>query len=58
MKGWIIGLVAVGVVIAVGIGFASNSQSVAEKRYCNDLETLHGVAHEPDQPQSQQRHAG
>ena len=40
MKGWIIGLVAVGVVIAVGIGFASNSQSVAEKRYCNDLETL------------------
>ena len=42
MKGWIIGLVAVGVVIAVGIGFASNSQSVAEKRYCNDLETLQG----------------
>jgi len=42
VKGWIIGLVAVGVVIAVGIGFASNSQSVAEKRYCNDLETLQG----------------
>lgn len=42
MKGWIIGLVAVGVVIAVGVGFASNSQSVAEKRYCNDLETLQG----------------
>ena len=42
MKGWIIGLVAVGVVIAVGIGFASNSQSVAEKRYCSDLETLTG----------------
>ena len=38
--GWIILLVGAGLLIAVGIGIASNSQSVAENRYCNDLETL------------------
>jgi hypothetical protein len=40
MKLWIIGLVGVGLVIAVVIGVASNSQSVAENRYCRDLEAL------------------
>jgi hypothetical protein len=36
----IIGLVAIGVVIAVVIGLFGNSQSVAAKQYCNDLNDL------------------
>ena len=37
---WIVGLVAIGVVIAVVIGLLSNSQSVAARQYCDDLENL------------------
>ena len=40
MKGFIFGLVAVGVVIAVVIGLTGNSQSRAQKQYCESLENL------------------
>lgn len=40
-KWWIIlGLVAVGVGLAIVIGVAANSQSVAEKQYCDSLSSL------------------
>ena len=37
---WIIGLVAGGVVLAVVIGLLANSQSAAEKGFCNNLNSL------------------
>ena len=40
MKGFILGLVGVGVVIAIVIGLTGNSQSRAQKQYCNNLENL------------------
>ena len=39
-KAWIITLVGVGVVLAVVLGLLANSQSVAEKKYCNSLDGL------------------
>ena len=39
-KGWIIALVGGGVVLAVVIGLLANSQSVAEKQYCNSVDAL------------------
>ena len=39
-KAWIIVLAAVGVGLAVVLGIASNSQTVAEKQYCSALESL------------------
>ena len=39
-KAWIILLVAIGVVIAIGIGLVATSQSRAEKNFCRDLATL------------------
>ena len=40
MKGWIIGLVVVGVAIAVVLGVVSNSQSASEKQFCKSLSSL------------------
>lgn len=36
----LIALVVIGVVVAVGIGLASNSQTVAERQFCDDLGDL------------------
>lgn len=41
-RGWIIVLVSAGVGIAIVIGLVANSQSVAEKQYCNSLADLQG----------------
>jgi len=41
-KGWIILLVAGGVGLAIVIGLVANSQSVAERQYCDSLNTLEG----------------
>jgi hypothetical protein len=40
MKGLIFGLVGVGVVIALVIGLTGNSQSRAQKQYCDNLDNL------------------
>ena len=40
MKGFIFGLVGVGVLIAVVIGLTGNSQSRAQKQYCDSLDNL------------------
>lgn len=41
-KGWIITLVALGVGLAVVIGLLANSQSYAERQYCDSLSSLEG----------------
>jgi hypothetical protein len=39
-KGWIFVVVGAGVVIAIVLGFLGQSQTVAEKRFCNSLAGL------------------